>query len=193
MKTMRIVLGALLGMLAGCGDTPAPLAEQAVAKLQPDESWPLVWLVEEGSCQNTETRVLVENVVNLITWADPQACELANGAWQSWGRDVQLPLNLTWVVPLITPVHAEQHGAKGWSREQKIAVVNDRDNLIILDTVSARERADLSPVLWVPLERFWCEYATRWQRVKERYALGMDEQERQALARMLESCPDAQQ
>lgn len=189
MTTIRIVLVALLVMLAGCGETPAPVAQQEAAKLQPDEAWPLVWLMEEGSCQNTETRVLVENAVNLITWADPEACELANGAWQSWGRDVQLPLNLTWVVPLVTPAHAEQHGAKGWTREQKIAFINDRDNLIILDTVSAKERADLSPVSWVPLERFWCEYASRWQRVKQRYGLSIEEEEGKALARMLQECP----
>lgn len=185
---IRVALIALVGLLAACGEDIAPVAGQADGLSAEGESWPLVWLVEEGSCQNTETRILVENAVNLIKWADPEACELADGAWQSWGRDAQLPLNLTWVVPLVTPAHALQHGATGWTEEQKIAFINDRDNLIILDTVSAKERADLSPVSWVPLERYWCEYATRWQRVKERYGLTVEEEEGKALARMLQEC-----
>lgn len=189
MFKVRVTLIALLLVLASCGEDSTSLAAQAEKASQPEESWPLIWLVEEGSCQNTETRVLVENATNLITWADPEACELAKGSWQSWGRDVQLPLNLTWVVPLVTPAHALQHGAKGWSKEQKIAFTNDHDNLIILDTVSAKERADLSPVSWVPLERFWCEYATRWHRVKERYGLSVEEEEAKALAHMLQKCP----
>ncbi|MCC1497616.1 hypothetical protein [Alcanivorax sp. 1008] len=188
MIKLRVALIALLLMLASCGEYAAPSAAQADEASQQQESWPLVWLVEEGSCQDTETRVLVENAANLITWADPEACQLAGGAWQSWGRDVQLPLSLTWVVPLVTPAHAVQHGAKGWSDEQKIAFTNDHDNLIILDTISAKERGDLSPVSWVPLERFWCQYATRWQRVKQRYGLTVEEEEAKALARMLEQC-----
>ncbi|MEE4252086.1 MAG: hypothetical protein V2I38_15975 [Alcanivoracaceae bacterium] len=188
MVWIRIALIAVLGVLVGCGEGAAPDAGMTDEDAPAEEGWPLVWLVEEGSCQNTETRVLVENAANLITWADPEACELADGAWQSWGRDVQLPLNLTWVVPLVTPAHALQHGATGWTDEQKIAFINDRDNLIILDTISAKERADLSPVSWVPLQRYWCEYATRWHRVKERYGLTVAEEEGKALARMLQEC-----
>ncbi len=133
----------------------------------------------------------MENAANLITWADPEACEVASGSWQSWGREAVLPLHLTWVVPLVTPGHAEQHGAADWSREQKIAFINDRDNLIILDPASTMERADYSPVFWTPLERFWCEYATRWQRVKQRYQLTVEDDESKALARMLEECGSA--
>lgn len=192
MTRIRLALLALLVVMAGCDDKPAPSATAEADAPGPQDEWPLVWLYEEGSCQNTETRVLVENAANLITWADPEACEVASGSWQSWGRDAALPLHLIWVVPLVTPGHAEQHGAVGWSREQKIAFINDRDNLILLDPVSTKERGDYSPVFWTPLERFWCDYATRWQRVKERYQLDISEDESKAIARMLEECPPEQ-
>lgn len=194
MTRIRFALITVLMLaLAGCDDKPAPAAapEAETETSGPKQEWPLVWLYQEGSCQNTETRVLVENAANLITWADPEACEVASGSWQSWGREAVLPLHLTWVVPLVTPGHAEQHGAADWSREQKIAFINDRDNLIILDPASTMERADYSPVFWTPLERFWCEYATRWKRVKQRYQLTVEDDESKALARMLEECGSA--
>ena len=149
----------------------------------------LITTIEQGNSDRVPSLgVLIKNAANLITWADPEACEIAAGAWQSWGRDAVLPLHLIWVVPLVTPGHAEQHGAENWSREQKIAFLNDQDNLIILDPVSTAERADYSPEFWTPLERFWCEYATRWQRVKQRYQLTIGEAEGKALAHMLEQC-----
>ena len=70
MFKVRVTLIALLLVLASCGEDSTSLAAQAEKASQPEESWPLIWLVEEGSCQNTETRVLVENATNLITWAD---------------------------------------------------------------------------------------------------------------------------
>lgn len=176
-------------LLSACGDNAESPAEAPADSQSLDNDWPLIWRYAEGSCQNTETRVLIENAANLITWADPEACEIASGAWQSWGRDAVLPLHLTWVVPLVTPGHAVAHGADDWSRERQIDFINDHDNLIILDPVSAKERGDLSPVAWTPLPRFWCEYASRWQRVKARYELRIEEEESKALARMLESCP----
>jgi|GEM_PF-605384 len=179
---------ALLLVLVGCDDASVPVAQQQPTE-PPAQTWPLEWLVEEGSCQNTETKILLANAINLITWADPEGCELAAGTWQGWGSDMQLPLNLTLVVPLVTPLHALEHGADDWSEEEKIAFINDHDNLIILDPVSAQERANLGPALWVPLQRYWCQYASRWQQVKQRYQLTSDSDELGALQYMLEQCP----
>ena len=191
MKT-RMMLLAMALVLSACGenkDAAGEVESAARSPSGPSESWPLVWQLAEGSCQNTEIRVLLQFNQGLVGWADPEACELSAGAWQSWGRDAVMPLHLTWVVPLVTPGHAERHGAVGWSREQKIAFINDMDNLIILDPVSTRERADLGPHLWVPLERFWCEYANRWERVKQRYQLAIPEPEGEAIAHMQTRCP----
>jgi hypothetical protein len=185
----RAIAVTIALMLAGCDDEPAGSPASGGAAPEP---WPMEWSYQEGSCQHTETRVLVANAANLITWADPEACEVAAGSWQSWGRDVQLPLHLIWVVPLVTPTHAEMHGAADWSRDQKQAFINDKDNLIILDRVSASERGDLNPEAWTPLPRYWCEYARRWQRVKQRYQLHSGEEEQKALAKMLASCPAAE-
>lgn len=193
-RAWAVVMTALM-LQTGCGESvPETAVAEQDADVVPGESvgpttvWPVEWRYSDGSCQDTRTRVLVENTVDLVTWADPEACELASGGWQSWGRDMVMPLHLAWVVPIISPGHAEKHGAVNWSREQKVAFLNDRDNLIILDPVSTQERADFGPDKWVPLEAYWCEYAQRWQRVKERYGLSVEEAERAALAHMLGTC-----
>jgi hypothetical protein len=92
----------------------------------------------------------------------------------------------------VTPIHALEHGADDWSEEEKVAFINDHDNLIILDPISARERANLGPDQWVPLERFWCQYANRWQLVKQRYELTSGSDELGALQYMLKQCPEAE-
>lgn len=166
-----------------------PVLLAACSRPAEKADWPLVWTYADGSCQNTHTRALVKMRVNLIQWADPMSCTLAGGTWQSWGRDLQLGIGQAMVVPLVTPDNAVRSGAKGWSREQQIAFINDMDNLIILDPVSVEERMDAGPELWLPIPRFRCEYGQRWQQVKQRYRLSMTRDEKKAVAALLAACP----
>ena len=57
---IRQALLALLLVLAGCDDKPAPGSSAEQVSPRQTAEWPLVWRYENGSCQNTETRVLVE-------------------------------------------------------------------------------------------------------------------------------------
>jgi len=182
----RLILLVMFFSILGCGKEPEP--EQVAAI----EEWPKEWIYEDGSCQNTETRLLVAEAADFIQWADPEACTIAHGAWQSWGRDAVLPYSVIWVVPLVTSVQAQLSGAMDWTRDQQLAFLNDPDNLIILDTVSAKERGDHGPEQWRPVYRFWCEYATRWQRVKDHYGLQLSVEEQASLAEMRQTCePEA--
>lgn len=161
----------------------------ACSKPADKAGWPLGWTYENGSCQDTRTRVLVKERVNLIQWADPMSCTLANGTWQSWGRDLQLDIGQALVVPLVTPENAVESGAGHWSREQQVAFINDTDNLIILDPVSMAERMHLGPEAWLPIARFRCAYGKRWQLVKQRYKLSMKGDEKKAVEHLLKECP----
>lgn len=174
------VLFLLLGLVA-CGQSQQPSAEKA--------DWPLVWLYPDGSCQNTRTQVLVAERANLIQWADPMSCTLASGTWQSWGKDVQVGLGQAMVVPLVTPENAVESGATDWTRKQQIAFINDKTNLIILDPMSVAERKALGPDKWLPTKRVRCVYGQRWQQVKQHYHLSMTDDEKQAVAALLKTCP----
>lgn len=154
-----------------------------------DQKWPVVWLDKDHDCQETRTEVLIKEHKGLLQWADPMACHIAQGEWASWGRDVDVNAQSVWVVPLVTPANAVKHGAADWSRKKKIQFINDEENLIILDPTSAVERRGYGPEKWVPLKKYWCQYATRWEDVKHRYGLTIGKDEQAALNRMKQSCP----
>lgn len=166
------------------------LATSAAGANNGPAGWSVAWTDADGDCQNTRTEVLIRDTTGLIQWADPRACEVADGRWPSWGLDVELDMATVRVVALVPPANAEQHGASEWTTEKKRHFMNDMENLITLDPVSARSRAGHGPERWIPLKRYWCEYARRWETVKQRYGLGMHEEERAALAHMKTTCPD---
>jgi len=176
-----IVLCLLLGACAVNGGGP----DQAI-----ESSWPVGWIDADGDCQDSETEVLIREVDGLLRWGDPQACSIASGSWRSWANDRHVTFNSLLVVPLVMPGNAEASGAKGWPQDNKRAFLNDLENLITLDVTSAGQRADAGPDQWRPHEKYWCEYATRWQSVKERYGLDMTTAERKAVEEMLARCTD---
>ena len=149
-----------------------------------ERNWPTGWLDADGDCQDTETEVLLQQPHGLIQWGDPEACTIASGNWKSWAYDREVPLGSVLVVPLIMPANADASGAGSWSQEKKKAFLNDFDNLIVLDVVSAPQRGNAGPQSWRPAPAYWCDYATRWQKVKQRYGLSMSKEEKAALLEM---------
>lgn len=176
-----IVACLLLGACAVNGSGP----DQAI-----ESSWPVGWIDADGDCQDSETEVLIREVDGLLRWGDPEACTIASGSWRSWASDRHVTFNSLLVVPLVMPGNAEASGATGWSQDRKRTFLNDLDNLITLDVTSAEQRADAGPEKWRPHEKYWCEYAARWQLVKARYSLEMMVEEQKALEEMLAGCTD---
>lgn len=161
---------------------------------QQTEAWPMAWQDRDGDCQRTRTEVLLRDLEGLVQWGGPMSCEVVGGEWHSRGRRVALDIDNVRVVPLVPVDNAIASGAGDWSREKKLDFMNDMENLIILDPVSEKERNGFGPDRWIPLKKYWCEYARRWEQVKSRYGLSMSEEERGAVAHMKTTCgqaPDA--
>lgn len=177
----------MIGLLMACGVVQAQPEAKAPAP-KTSEQWPLVWLDEDNDCQHTDVEVLITHAVNLLTWADPEACTLSDGSWLSWASGRQLNLSGIWVVPVVTPTNAVNSGATDWTREQQIDFINDQDNLIPMDPFAAAKRGFAGPDEWLPEVRFQCEYAQRWTVVKARYGLTFTDPEREALRAVLATC-----
>ena len=85
---------------------------------------------------------------------------------------------------------AWQKGAQALSLEQRTAFANDPLNLLAVDGPSNSSKGDGDAATWLPKNKaFRCEYVARQVAVKARYDLWVTQAERDAIARVLASCP----
>ena len=91
------------------------------------------------------------------------------------------------VVPLSD---AWQKGAQQWSTSRRTAFANDPLNLLAVDGLTNQRKSDGDAATWLPPDKAHrCPYAARQIAVKARYRLWVTGAERDALARILATCP----
>ena len=91
------------------------------------------------------------------------------------------------VVPLSD---AWQKGAQQWSTRQRTAFANDPLNLLAVDGLTNQRKSDSDAATWLPPNKAYrCSYAARQIAVKARYGAWVTGAERDALARILATCP----
>jgi hypothetical protein len=85
---------------------------------------------------------------------------------------------------------AWQKGAQQWSTPRRTAYANDQLNLLAVDGPTNQQKSDGDAATWLPPNKaFRCPYAARQVAVKAKYGLWVTSAERDALARILASCP----
>lgn len=92
---------------------------------------------------------------------------------------------------LVPLKEAHLSGGWAWSPEKKRAYANDMDDpdhLVVVRASANRQKGAKDPGQWLPLKNR-CQYAIAWKRVKERWELSYDEDERRALDLAIASCP----
>ncbi len=92
---------------------------------------------------------------------------------------------------LVSLSNAWQTGAQQLSQEQRIALANDPINLLAVDQRSNGQKSDGDTATWLPANRsFRCSYVARQVSVKATYRLWVTKAEREAMRRVLTTCPD---
>lgn len=92
------------------------------------------------------------------------------------------------VVPL---ADAWTKGAAAWPIQKRAALANDPLNLLAVDASANRSKKDADAAEWLPPRReFHCAYVARQVAVKAKYGLWVTAAEREAMARVLKTCPD---
>ncbi|OLL69918.1 putative secreted protein [Pseudonocardia sp. Ae168_Ps1] len=87
---------------------------------------------------------------------------------------------------------AWQSGAQQLDAAAREQFANDPDNLRAVDGPTNARKGDGDAASWLPPRReSWCEYGARQVEVKARYGLWVKPAERDALARLLDTCPAA--
>jgi len=85
---------------------------------------------------------------------------------------------------------AWQKGAAAWAAGKRLALANDPLNLLAVDASTNRSKGDGDAATWLPpYKAFRCTYVARQVAVKGKYAIWVTSAERDAMTRVLTSCP----
>ncbi|WP_344130160.1 HNH endonuclease family protein [Pedococcus bigeumensis] len=85
---------------------------------------------------------------------------------------------------------AWQKGAQQWSTATRTAFANDPLNLLAVDGPTNQRKGDGDAATWLPPRKVGrCAYVARQISVKHRYALAVTPAERDAMVRVLMTCP----
>ncbi|THG33597.1 HNH endonuclease [Naasia lichenicola] len=101
-----------------------------------------------------------------------------NGTSEAVQIDHIVPLSWAW-----------QHGAAGWTPDQRLAFANDPLNLLAVDGPTNASKSDSGPADWLPPDAAYrCAYADRFADVLTTYAMGIDDADRAALVAVAQTC-----
>lgn len=86
--------------------------------------------------------------------------------------------------------NAWQTGAQGLTTEQRIQLANDPLELLAVDGPSNQQKSDGDAATWLPPNKaFRCQYVARQIAVKAKYQLWVTAAEKDAMTRVLQTCP----
>jgi hypothetical protein len=86
---------------------------------------------------------------------------------------------------------AWQKGAQSLSPSQRYAFYNDPLNLLAVQGRANMQKSDSDAASWLPPNRkYWCPYVARQIAVKHKYKLWVTKAERDAMTRVLKTCPN---
>ena len=91
---------------------------------------------------------------------------------------------------LVALSDAWQKGAASWPAGKRLALANDPLNLLAVDAPTNRSKGDGDTATWLPpYKSFRCTYVARQVAVKGKYGLWVTSAERDAMTRILATCP----
>jgi Protein of unknown function (DUF1524)/Excalibur calcium-binding domain len=98
--------------------------------------------------------------------------------------------NAVQVDHVVALADAWQKGAQPWSDQRRTGFANDPLNLLAVDGPTNLRKGDADAATWLPPRRSSrCAYVARQVAVKHAYALSVTVAERDAMVRVLETCP----
>lgn len=152
--------------------------------------------VDRNGC-DTRNDVLRRDLVPHQLKAGTNGCLVLSGTLQDpylgttaafvRGRSTSSLVQIDHVVALSD---AWQKGAQLWSTPRRTAFANDPLNLLAVDGLTNQRKSDSDAATWLPpAKSYRCSYAARQITVKAKYGLWVTGAEREALGRILSTCP----
>jgi hypothetical protein len=153
--------------------------------------------VDRNGC-DTRNDILRRDLTSYVLKAGTNGCLVLNGTLHdpytsttiAFARG-QRTSSLVQIDHVVALSDAWQKGAQQWSAETRRAFANDSLNLLAVDGPTNMAKGDGDAATWLPPAKgYRCAYVARQVAVKARYHLWMGVAERDAVARVLTSCPD---
>jgi hypothetical protein len=152
--------------------------------------------VDRNGC-DTRNDVLRRDLSSFVLKTGTNGCRVLSGTLQDpyLGRTIAFvrgpgtssEVQIDHVVALSD---AWQKGAQQWSKVRRTAFANDPLNLLAVDGLTNQRKSDSDAATWLPPNKAYrCSYAARQIAVKARYGSWVTAAERDALGRILTTCP----
>ena len=151
------------------------------------------WVDADGDCQDARQEVLIGESLLPVTYKTDRECRVETGRWYGafTGDYFEDPgdVDVDHMVPL-----KNAHNSGGWDwnpamKEEYANNLGDDDHLIAVQDNANQSKGARGPDEWKPRdETYWCQYATDWAEIKERWSLTMTEPEAGAVVEMLDTC-----
>ena len=151
------------------------------------------WTDEDGDCQDARQEVLIEESLEPVTYETDSKCRVEAGRW--WAPFLAHHLgnpghiDVDHHVPL---KNAHDSGGWRWDAERKREYANyleDPDHLVAISSRHNRAKGARGPEEWAPPDNgIWCDYATDWAEIKERWNLTMTPVESAIVMDMIGTC-----
>ncbi|WP_240311747.1 excalibur calcium-binding domain-containing protein [Nocardioides houyundeii] len=151
------------------------------------------WLDADRNGCDTRNDVLAEHLVEVVLEAN--GCTVTAGRYAEpyTGRQVDFvrgPGTLLDIDHVVAMGNSWATGAFAWDIKKRAAFANDPLNLLPADASANRSKGDGDAATWLPAYKpFRCEYVARQVAVKAKYGLWVTAPEREAISRVLDSCP----
>ncbi|SDO57894.1 Protein of unknown function [Pedococcus dokdonensis] len=152
--------------------------------------------VDRNGC-DTRNDVLRRDLTHLTLKADTHGCLVLTGTLADpyTGRRIDFvrgrgTSNAVQVDHVVALSDAWQKGAQRWSTTTRTAFANDPLNLLAVDGPTNQRKGDGDAATWLPPRKAGrCAYVARQIAVKHRYTVSVTAAERDAMLRVLTTCP----
>ncbi|WP_151898257.1 HNH endonuclease family protein [Streptomyces sp. C8S0] len=159
------------------------------------EKFGRAWADTDGNGCGTREDILARDAVD-VAYKDRRRCKVARGVLPEdpyTGRRIAFArgdgkVDIDHVVALSD---AWQKGARQWDADKRREFANDPLNLLAVDAPANRRKGDGDTATWLPPAKgFRCAYVARQVAVKKKYGVWVTAAERDAMKRVLNTCPD---
>jgi hypothetical protein len=154
------------------------------------------WADVDGNGCDTRNDILARDLTQIVT--DPgDACEVEIGRLLDPYSNGEIDFTRGWETSFAVQIdhvvalsNAWQTGAQYWKPRKRLKFANDPLNLLAVDGALNMQKSDGDAATWLPPSKpFRCSYVARQIAAKEKYGLWITAPERDAMARILATCP----